>query len=53
MHRQVYAQNNFAHFNCIRHACFTDTTRLLSNCDRRIWQPEVLPSMLNARNDES
>jgi len=40
-------------FNCIRHVCFTDTTVLSSNCGRRIWQPDVLPTLLNARNDES
>ena len=30
-------------FNCTRHVCFTDTTRLLSNCGRRIWQPGTTP----------
>jgi len=53
MHSQVYAQLNFTHFNCIRHVCLTDTTSLSSNYDRRIWQPEVLPTLLNAQNDES
>jgi len=53
MHIQIYAQNNFAHFSCTMHVCLTDTTRLTSNYGRRIWQPEVLPTLLNARNDES
>jgi len=35
----------FLIFSCIRHVCLTDTTRLSSNCDRRIWQPEVLPDL--------
>ena len=30
-------------FNCIRHVCLTDTTSHFNNCDRSIWQPEVLP----------
>ena len=38
-------------------ACGTyvlQTTQCLSsNCDRRIWQPEVLQTLLNAQNDES
>jgi len=37
-------------FSCIRHVCLTDTTRLSSNCGRTIWQPDVLPTLLNARN---
>ena len=38
-------------FNCIRYICFTVTTSLSILCARRIWQPEVLPTLLNARND--
>ena len=50
MHIQVYAQNNFAHFSCIRHVCLTDTTRHSSNCVRRIWQrPER--RVITARQD--
>jgi len=46
-------QLNFTHFNCIRHVCLTDTISFSSNGGRCIWQPEVLPTLLNARNDES